>query len=167
MVSAVSTRLAIWLGVSTGGNGQPPSDLQARLETQSCEFPMLFKTAFPFCLHVGWFRRDCWGSLGVRFDQVLMSMQGCHCQWQCFFPLSFMSLLQVPVVAKASPFGGDSDPPYPKPPTTPTSYSASKSQAMPRPRNKIQLRELARRKRCKHHFPLHLTLLLAADDMLC
>ena len=42
------------------------------------------------------------------------------------------------------------------------SYPTSKSQAMSRPRkNKIRLRELARRnlKRCRYHFPSHLGLL--------
>lgn len=51
------TRLEIWLGGSIGNSGQPLSNLQARLKTQSCAilyalqdyFPHLFSSCLVFC----------------------------------------------------------------------------------------------------------------------
>ena len=70
----------------------------------------------------------------------------------------------MPVVRKPSPFCGGFRPASAQ--TThrspSSSYSTSKSQRMPRPsKNKVHLRDLARRKRGRHHFPLNLSQLLA------
>ena len=68
------------------------------------------------------------------------------------------------VILGSLPGDLDLPPPSPLKLYLPSYSSASKPQAMPRLSKKIHSGELARIKRCRHHFPLHLSLLAAANN---